>query len=304
MNRIDHESSIELRLPEPFSFTECLVYLGRSDQEMLHRIKEGYLYKLVKIDESLILFQLGFKQNSIYVEFPISPPPPDTREKVAAYVWEWFDLEQDLNPFYAMAGKDKVLRPLIRRYCGLRVMGIPDLFEALTWAIIGQQINLTFAYTLKERLIEQFGESLTFEGDTFWLFPSYEKIASLDVEDLKKLQFSARKAEYVIGVARVMTNGELTKEALLQKDYDQIQASLMAIRGVGAWTADYVLMRCLHHSAAFPIADIGLHHALKLQLGLERKPTIEEIKDIARSWNGWQAYATFYLWRSLYESTI
>lgn len=75
----------------------------------------------------------------------------------------------------------------------------------------------------------------------------------------------------------------------------------MAIRGVGAWTADYVMMKCLHHPAAFPIADVGLHQAIKRQLGLERKPTIEEIEEMSTNWGGWQAYATFYLWRSLYE---
>lgn len=60
-------------------------------------------------------------------------------------------------------------------------------------------------------------------------------------------------------------------------------------------------MKCLHQSSAFPIADVGLHNALKVPLGLNRKPTIEEIKEVATNWQGWQAYATFYLWRSLYE---
>lgn len=64
-------------------------------------------------------------------------------------------------------------------------MCIPDLFEALSWAIIGQQINLTFAYILKKRFVENFGESLTFKGDTFWLFPNYEKIATISVDELK-----------------------------------------------------------------------------------------------------------------------
>ena len=122
------------------------------------------------------------------------------------------------------------------------------------------------------------------------------------MDDLRKLQFTVRKAEYIIGVAKAMRSGELSKEILLKKqDYQQIQKSLMSIRGIGAWTADYVMMKCLHYPSAFPIADVGLHHALMLQLGIERKPTIEEIREMSRNWEGWQAYATFYLWRSLYE---
>ncbi|RDU37307.1 DNA-3-methyladenine glycosylase [Neobacillus piezotolerans] len=299
---IDHESFIEIYPPKEFNFEECLIFLGRSNMEVLHQIKGGSVYKLIKVDESLVLCKISFLHNCLKVEFPISPKSKSSRKIVAEYIWEWFDLEQDLGGFYRMASKDKILRTLVHKYYGLRIMCIPDLFEALVWAIIGQQINLTFAYTLKKRFVEQFGESLTFEGETSWLFPSFEKIASISVEDLRVLQFTERKAEYIISIANAMANGELSKELLLQKkDYQQIQKSLLMIRGVGAWTADYVMMKCLHHPSAFPVADVGLHNALKNLLGLERKPPVEEIKEYAVNWEGWQAYATFYLWRSLYD---
>lgn len=302
MNWIDYDSYIEIYPPKEFNFEECLVFLGRSNQEMLHRIKERSLYKLIKVNESLILCQIDFISHSLKVEFPMGPLPFDSRKKAAEYIWEWFDLEQDLGEFYQLASQDKVLKTLVHKYYGLRIIGIPDLFEAIVWAIMGQQINLTFAYTLKKRFVEQYGESLTFEGETFWLFPSFEIIATINVDDLRKLQFTHRKAEYIIGIAKAMTNGVLTKELLLQKmDYQQIQKSLMMIRGIGAWTADYVMMKCLHYTSSFPIADVGLHNALKNLLDLERKPTMEEIKEYAANWEGWQAYATFYLWRSLYD---
>lgn len=302
MNWINNGSYMEIYPPKEFNFEECLIFLGRSDQEVLHQIKEGSVYKLIKVKESLVLCKIGFINTSIKVEFPISPPSIHSRKKVAEFIWEWFDLDQDLGGFYQEASQDQVLRKLAQKYYGLRIMCIPDLFEALVWAIMGQQINLTFAYTLKKRFVEQFGESLTFEGETFWLFPSCEKIASINVNDLRKLQFTIRKAEYIIGIAKTMTNGELTKEILLQKkDYQQIQKSLMMIRGIGAWTADYVMMKCLHYTTSFPVADVGLHNALKNLLGLDRKPTIKEIEEYAVGWEGWQAYATFYLWRSLYD---
>lgn len=305
MNWIDHESYIEIFPPKEFNFEECLIFLGRSNQEVLHQIKEGSVYKLLKGKESLILCKIGYTINSIKVEFPLSTPSIHARKKVGEYIWEWFDLDQDLGGFYQVASQDKVLKSLAHKYYGLRIMCIPDLFEALVWAIMGQQINLTFAYTLKQRFVEQFGEFTTFEGNRFWLFPSFEKIASLNVDDLRKLQFTTRKAEYIIGIAKNMKSGKLTKELLLQKqDYHQVQKSLMLIRGIGAWTADYVMMRCLHQTSSFPIADVGLHNALKNLLGLKEKPTIEEIEEYAVNWEGWQAYATFYLWRSLYDKKI
>ncbi len=253
MNWLDHGLSIEIIPPKEFNFNECLVFLGRSEQEILHQIRDGYLYKLVKINGELILLKIGStSQSSIRVEFPIHAPSKSVRGEVAAYIWEWFDLDQELGDFYQMARQDRVLESIADKYYGLRIMCIPDLFEALTWAIIGQQINLTFAYTLKKRFVEQFGECLTFEGQTFWLFPTCEKIASINVSDLRELQFSVRKAEYVIGIAKAMTSGQLTKEDLLQQqEYQLVHKSLTAIRGVGAWTADYVMMKCLHHACCF-----------------------------------------------------
>ncbi|CAM3939949.1 DNA-3-methyladenine glycosylase family protein [Mesobacillus zeae] len=305
MNWIDHESYMEIYPPKEFNFKECLIFLDRSNLEVLHQIKEGSVYKLIKVKESLILCKIGFINNVIKVEFPIGPPSIHFRKKAAEYIWEWYDLDQDLGAFYQVANQDKVLKNLAHKYYGLRIMCIPDLFEALVWAIMGQQINLTFAYTLKKRFVEQFGESLTFEGDTFWLFPSFEKIALINVDDLRKLQFTSRKAEYIIDIAKAMINGELTKELLLQKkDDQQIQWSLMRIRGIGPWTADYVMMKCLHYTSSFPVADVGLHNALRNLLDLERKPTIEEIEKYAADWEGWQAYATYYLWRSLYDKNI
>ncbi|MER2076354.1 DNA-3-methyladenine glycosylase family protein [Psychrobacillus psychrotolerans] len=298
----NHGTFIEIYPPKEFSFDECLVFLGRSQEEVLHQIRDELLYKLIKVNGELILCRIGFAQNVIHVDFPSQPLSITSHEEIASYIWEWFDLDQDLSLFYEVAKQDKVLQQIHKRYYGLRMMCIPDLFEALTWAIMGQQINLTFAYKLKQRFVEHFGECLTFEGNTFWLYPTYERIATLSVEELITLQFTVRKAEYVIGVAKAMTNGELTKEMLLQEPtYEQAKKSLLGIRGVGPWTADYALMKCLHQSSAFPIADVGLHNALKVPLGLNRKPTIEEIKEVATNWQGWQAYATFYLWRSLYE---
>ncbi|MEK3952311.1 DNA-3-methyladenine glycosylase family protein [Psychrobacillus sp. FSL K6-1464] len=298
----NHGTFIEIYPPKEFNFDECLVFLGRSQEEVLHQIRDELLYKLIKVNGELILCRIGFAQLVIHVDFPSQPLSITSHEEIASYIWEWFDLDQDLSLFYEVAKQDKILQQIHKRYYGLRMMCIPDLFEALTWAIMGQQINLTFAYKLKQRFVEHFGECLTFEGNTFWLYPTYERIATLSVEELITLQFTVRKAEYVIGVAKAMTNGELTKEMLLQEPtYEQAKKSLLGIRGVGPWTADYALMKCLHQSSAFPIADVGLHNALKVPLGLNRKPTIEEIKDVATNWQGWQAYATFYLWRSLYE---
>lgn len=152
-------------------------------------------------------------------------------------------------------------------------MGIPDLFEALCWGILGQQINLTFAYTLKRRFVESFGEHIEWNGQKYWIFPSPEFIANLTVKDLTKLKMTTRKCEYLIGVAKLITQGNLSKESFIKSDLKDAEKTLTDIRGIGPWTANYVLMRCLKFPSAFPIDDVGLHNVIKLLTGSDHKPT-------------------------------
>ncbi|MDQ0271859.1 DNA-3-methyladenine glycosylase family protein [Cytobacillus purgationiresistens] len=306
MNRYgkDGGTVIELAVPLEFSFTECLIFLERSDQELLHQTRQGYLYKLIKIGQELVLLKIGSTGTSLQIEFPIKTPSKDAQATAIKYVKEWFDLDKNLRAFYETASKDKMLKKVAEEYAGLRVVGIPDLFEAITWAIMGQQINLKFAYTLKQRFVQEYGEHVDYDGQSFWLFPEYETIADLSVEHLRKLQFTTRKAEYIIGIAHSMRSGSLSKNKLIQMEsIEKIHRGLTSLRGIGDWTADYVLMKCFRHQDAFPIADVGLHLAMQKQLGLDRKPAIEEIKDRSKDWIGWRGYATFYLWRSLYDES-
>ncbi|MDR7071421.1 DNA-3-methyladenine glycosylase family protein [Fictibacillus barbaricus] len=302
MLQTNQNSVLKIEAPSDFKFQECLVFLGRSDKEILHHIENDSLYKLIKLKDQHILLKISIEENTLIIEFPDEKPVNEDTEKISEYVTEYFDLKRDLSDFYKIASNDQVLKRTVAGHKGLRIIGIPDLFEALTWAIMGQQINLAFAYTIKSRFVEKYGEKLEYDGRTFWLYPSYEKIAALKEDDLRKLQFTTRKAEYVIHTAKLMAAGELSKENLLTlQDLDEQRDALIKLRGVGAWTADYVSMKCLLQPGAFPIADVGLHNAIKIQLGLDAKPGPEEIMNLAKNWSGWEAYATFYLWRSLYE---
>ena len=290
-----------LKTPPEFSLAQNLAYLARSSDEVLHTLTEaGTIFKALPLTGGPILFKLHGTAEGLEVTFLNRPPEQTERVAVAEYVRQWFDLTTDLRPFYRLGRQDAVLAALLRRYYGLRLIGIPDLFEALAWAIIGQQINVAFAYTVKRRFVETFGEQLTHEGRSFWLFPRPELVAGLKPADLRPLQFSIRKAEYIIDLARLLADGHLSKAQLAALGhFEPMQQALTAIRGVGHWTANYVLMRCFQHPAAFPMADVGLHNALKQAYGLAQKPTPAEIKARFRPWQGWEAYLTFYLWRVL-----
>ena len=96
-----------------------------------------------------------------------------------------------------------------------------------------------------------------------------------------------------------MDEGKLDKSQLAQQESEEIIAELLKIRGVGNWTAQYVLMKCFQRTEAFPLQDAGLHNAIKRLQGLDKKPSLDEITELAKPWSGWEGYATFYLWQSL-----
>lgn len=298
---IDDGEAVLLNVPKEFNFWQCLKFLTRSPLEPCHQVIDGTLYKLEEFDQQMVLMKIGYRRDpSLRIDFLTPSPGQSIRSADAGYVWQWFDLSTDLRPFYCMAGKEPVLNKVAAELYGLRILTIPDLFEALCWAIIGQQINLRFAYTLKKRFVEAFGEKFTFHRHRYYRFPTPQNISCLHVADIKSLQFTARKSEYIIGLAQQMKDGNLTREGLLQHhNFETAREDLMRIRGVGRWTADYVSLRCLMDPAAFPVADVGLQNAIGQQLDLSDKPTPNDIIQYSNRWKGWQAYAAFYLWASL-----
>ncbi len=293
---------IEILAAEDFDFQQHLTFLGRSADETSHFVEDDQVYTLLAHEGIDLAFAVSATEGGLGARILHGNADRSSIEAIKTYMTDWFDLDRDLTDFYELAAKDSLLAPIVKQYRGLRIIGLPNLFESLAWAVIGQQINLTFAYRLKRRMVENFGRSLELDGRTFWHFPEPAVIAQLAEEDLKAHQFSIQKARYVIGIARLMADGRLSKQQLLAKENPQeMRATLLEIKGVGGWTADYVMMKCLRQPGAFPIQDVGLHNAIRKWKQLDRKPSIPEIEKMSKKWRNWEAYATFYLWRSLYE---
>lgn len=298
------EMNLMIDVPEPFSFAQNLAYLLRSPNECLYQIRDGRVSRAITIKEHISIIEISAHGDSslkVTIKGGTAPISPWLQSEVAKYVREWFDMDRELLPFYEMAREDRLLTQAVSSFYGLRVIRIPDLFEAVSWGILGQQISLGYAYTLKRRLVERFGKQVSVDREQYWLFPSAADIAGLTVEDLSGLRMTVKKCEYLIGAARQIAEGELTKDKLLNAgSLKAAEQMLVSIRGIGPWTANYVLMRCLRMPSAFPIDDVGLHNAIKHVTGSDRKPTKQEIRTLAAPWTNWEAYATFYLWRFLY----
>lgn len=336
---------------ENFSFAECLVFLRRSDKECLHDVTGNSLRKVIVVNDIPVLTVItdAPEKKGVEVEIFADANVLTDTSYIKQYITHWLHLDADLNEFYNFATKDKVLSPLIQQYKGLRLIGIPELFEAITWSIIGQQINLSFAYTLKQRLIHAYGHGITSgstvttEGATssggsvaaegaissgvtittenaissgstvttngaissggkiYYVYPQPATIASLEPADLIAMQFSRSKADYILSIAKAMAEERLSLAHLQSLGYAAAREYLISFKGIGNWSANYVLMKFSRYWQALPLEDAGLHNALKYQLQLPAKPSLAEIREYTQHWQQHAAYATFYLWRSLQQ---
>lgn len=295
-------SSFTIACPEYFSFRQSLHFLQRSPLELLHTVQDEEVWRVIRVKEKPVLFSVkAGSQNQLVVQVWNQRITDLSEQTISHFVTAWFDLKTNLAPFYSMAAKDALLKPLVNRYAGYRIVGIPDLFEALSWAIIGQQINLPFAYRLKQQFVQSFGDKLTWNDKAYYQYPKPSVVANLDVAELLRLQFSRQKADYVIATARAMVSETISEEALAGLSLEEAKECLLKLRGIGNWTANYVLMKTFHHPNAFPLEDAGLHQAIRNQLSLPAKPSYREVVQLFKKYEGWEAYATLYLWRSLGE---
>ena len=239
-----------LAVPGPFDFaltTERFRAFGVDRATVWH---EGGLHRVVGGRELRIVSAPG--------GVDAEPLDVETEPVVRALVGLPFDLE----PFYAWAAGDGVLREIVPALIGFRPALIPDAFEMLVGAITAQQVSLRSATAIRNRLIERFGTQV----GSAWSFPGRERIASASEHELHVTGLTRRKAEYVVGLAR----SELDLAALAPLPDDEVKAKLTAVRGLGEWTADWFLARHLARPHAWPWGDLALRKAVEaLYRGLD-----------------------------------
>ena len=181
---------------------------------------------------------------------------------------------------------DPLIGPLARRTPGLRVPGHVDGHELAVRAVIGQQVSVAGARTVAGRLVAEHGTALAHPEDGLThLFPDAATIAGLDPEDLPMPRARGRA---LTGLCRALADGDVALDR--GPDRDDVRRRLLALAGIGPWTADYVAMRALGHPDVFLPTDVGVRNALA---------ALGERGDPSEAWRPWRSYALMYLWQSL-----
>jgi len=184
--------------------------------------------------------------------------------------------EFDLDSFYDWASRDSVLHPLAVRLAGFRPPLAPDPFEALVSSITAQQVSLFSAFAIRSRLIERFGE----RGEIAYAFPTRDRLAHASEEELVAVGFSRRKAAYTVGLAR----SDLALDQLSALDDDGVRSRIVALPGLGPWTAEWFLARHLARPRAWPAGDLALRKAALLLYGVdvhELGPRLDPFQNLA-----------------------
>lgn len=196
-----------------------------------------------------------------------------------------FDLDADPREVAAHLRKSSELRERFGVATGIRIPGAWDPFEIAVRAVLGQQITVRAATTLAGRLADRFGGHIDGAPGLTRLFPRAEALANAPVE---RIGVPRSRAETIRNVARAATAG------LFDRDERSLLERLMAIPGVGSWTAEYVAMRALGEPDAFPASDLGVRRAL----GHRGRPVSAlEAERRAEPWRPWRSYAVLQLWR-------
>lgn len=204
-----------------------------------------------------------------------------------------FDLQADPVAIADHLQRDNRLKELVQDNAGLRIPGAWDGFELAVRAILGQQVTVAAATTMARRLVEIYGETVLDDeaNELTHLFPTPDVLAQADFNGVG---LTAARVRTIRDLAFAVRDGQLSFEA--SHGLDDAVRDLLAIRGIGPWTAHYIAMRALGEPDAFPAADVGLRRAMSKG---ERLVKLSDVAGRAEVWRPWRAYAAMYLWASL-----
>ncbi len=212
---------------------------------------------------------------------------------VHAVVAGWLGLEQDAAGF-ARAARSLGFARLVAGRENLRIVQTSSVFDGLLWAVIGQQINLPFACLLRRRLTELAGMPV---GDGLFAPPTPAAVAALEPAALLPLQFSRQKADYVVGLSRRIVAGELDLEGLRTLSATRAERTLLALRGLGPWSVNYLMMRALGFADCVPLGDTGVTSGLQALMKLETRPDVAATRRLMAVFSPYRSLATAHLWQ-------
>ena len=287
----------ELEATAPFRLDLTAWALRRRPHNAVDRWDGSYRRVLDvqgRVLEAVVRQTFGPTSGPLVVELRGSGRPGSSaEEEVRILLRHVFGLDRELSGFYRLARRDERLSSLAIRFRGVRPPRFPSVFETLVNAIACQQLSLTVGIHLLNRLAERYGPSVGDLGAPAG-FPSPPRLAAARLESLRSLGFSNSKARAITGLARRVASGELDLEHLDHLEDDNVRAVLLAIPGVGRWSAEYTMLRGLGRLQVLPGDDVGARNNLRRRFGLALVG-YDELGELAHEWWPYGGLVYFHL---------
>lgn len=281
-----------LHLPVGYRAKEILAYHARDPQSLSERSEGNRIWKALHTGDGPAVLEMSIEPGQAWVR--VHAEAKLGHSSMAALhgaALKILALTQDVRQFEARHAE------FVKNRRGLRMPLLPTGFDALCWGIIGQQINVKFASSLRREMVALAGEKI---GD-MRTHPSPERVANIGVPALASRRYSRSKAQYLIDAAGAVAAGKLDIENLGEGSAIAAEKTLTAQRGIGTWTARYVLMRAGFADAA-PVGDSALATALQRLHNLPERPDADESARLMSRFAPHRSLATMHLWTYLKEA--
>ncbi|WP_035821489.1 DNA-3-methyladenine glycosylase 2 [Janthinobacterium sp. RA13] len=287
-----------LPLPAGYRRDDVITFHSRDTEAVAEQVTPAGLRKGILMQGVPVVLDVAFTNDAAFCRAEIDGDGVgDLETPLHGALLNILGLRIDPQPFAQLAANDPLLAPLVSVNPGLRIVQSASPFEALTWAIIGQQINLPFAIALRRTFILQAGLR---HASGLWCYPEARDVTRLSVEDLTSRKFSRAKAETVLRLAHLVNDGELSLELPPSGDVAAMSQALLAVKGIGPWTVNYALLRGYGYADCSLHGDVAIRAALQKLLGEVTKPDMARTEQWLRQYAPHRTMAAAHLWASLH----
>jgi DNA-3-methyladenine glycosylase II len=294
-----HDSQFEIDPGAPFRLDLTAWALRRRPHNAIDRWQAPTYRRVVSVDGGPVALSVAQEGGSdtprLSVLLAGRPINRSAELLVLSALDRLLGLSVDVSDFATMAAHDPLLGPLAGRMRGLRPPRFPTVFEALVNGVACQQLSLAVGIQLLNRLSSDHGRPVSDDPGGPRAFPDPEDLAPLEPNELKRHGFSMTKARTIIETARAIVTGDLDLEGLQRRDDPAAIERLTSLRGIGRWTAEYVLLRGLGRLHVFPGDDVGAHNKLRRLFNIDTPLDYESVDQLVARWHPYAGVVYFHL---------
>ncbi|MCW7546770.1 3-methyladenine DNA glycosylase 2 [Photorhabdus sp. APURE] len=287
--------STKIVLPDNYHTHDFFAFHQRDKQNIAEIVEQDKVQKGIMWDGKPAELIIAINAKTAYIQLKVDDDTTDSDERLSALASHMLGLLQPVHLFECLYKEHPIIGSLIARQLGLRIYQSATPFEALSWAVIGQQISVSAAISIRRRFIQTVGVQ---HSSGLWCFPTSKQILNHSEEELRQCGFSASKANALIHLSQLIESGKLTLSiSNSETDIQQLTNNLLAIKGIGMWTINYSLLRGFNYLNGSLHGDVAVRRNIQKLFNQNEKVSAEQAEKWLADFSPWKALLAAHLWR-------